>query len=180
MQWDPLAGSSDPAGARGQLCSPWRRPVLQPPRPRAAGKWDATDTQWLRASCRSTLAPSTMEETCPLSPHGWCWPFGGTWVPSSLGTRLRKEGLESLGHHTLVARPVEGPQQHGGKWDTGEKQEHPRGLWPHVSLSGVYLAYRARGDAVQPPYLQHSCILLCKWLNDFLLKACMCQIPALN
>lgn len=82
-------------------------------------------------------------------------------MPSSLGTHLRKEGLEALGHHVLVVRLAGGPQQRGGKWDLGEKQEHPRGLWPHVSLSGVCLAYCAWGDAVQPPYLQHSCIL-CK------------------
>lgn len=46
-------------------------------------------------------------------------------MPSSLGTHLRKEGLEALGHHVLVVRLAGGPQQCGGKWDLAEMQEHP-------------------------------------------------------
>lgn len=95
-------------GCLGTALLSTRRLSLLPPRPRAAGKWDATDTQWLPASCRRGPAPSQVEDACPSSPRGWCWPLGGTWGPHLWGSPVEEEvGSSGSPHRVGRGTPAE-------------------------------------------------------------------------
>lgn len=124
------AGSCSP---EGWSCSPWRK--THPPR--AAGKWDATDTQWLPASCRRGLHPGLGQGTGPRCP------------PAALGTPLRRERSEPRGQGvqpavTSLAAPG---------WETGRGGGagiFRRVVDPCLGQQGLAGAGRQRGRCCHP------------------------------
>lgn len=99
---------------------------------------------------------------------------GGDLGPSSLGLTCGRRGWKLWVTTQGWQRDPSRAALASSKWDTGEKQQHPRGLRPH-SQSVASASQQRMGDSVQLP---HSCAHLCKWQNNSLLEAFMRQTNA--